>query len=104
MGLHSFGGRDVIEVAQKGKDVDVLRSSDHGSSQAHEFVREAEIEVVAALDFLDVLGRKLETEGLDVRLEVLDLATSEDGEDVRRLKQLLASGILRAFSGVYPPC
>lgn len=49
--------------------------------------READVEGYHTLDLLDVLGRKYNAERLDVRVQVLYLTPTDDGEDVRGLLQ-----------------
>lgn len=51
-------------------------------------MRETKVEFVGPLNLLNIFRGKFKAEGLDVGLEVLDLASPKNGEYVRRLKRM----------------
>lgn len=59
---------------------------------AEEIAGEADVEVCLALEELDLLIAQLQTQGLDVVHEMLDLAAADDGEDVGGLLHDISEG------------
>jgi hypothetical protein len=80
----SLGSLDPVDDARSGKRTSSLTPIGR-RVLTDEVVGEADVKLLDVLDRRDLLGRELEGEGLDVLVEVLDLSTSNDGEDVRSL-------------------
>ena len=55
-------------------------------------MREAPLERRRVLEELNLLRGELDVQRLEVRLELLDLASADDGEDVRRLLHHVRNG------------
>lgn len=79
--LRSF---DKIRVNTASSELDILGSLWSLVRAAQEVMREAELEVVASLDLIDLFRRQLDGQRLDVRFEMFDLATTDNRGDVWR--------------------
>ena len=80
---------NIIEVSQCRDDVHVLRASQSFSCDANEAVREAKVKLISRLDHCDIFICELQTQSLNVGLEMLDLATTNNGEQVRGLRRFV---------------
>ena len=72
------------------QSVSHLGSQTHNFTESHEATHKLSIhlaleERLRSLDLLDLRVGECDVEGLDVALELLDLAAADDGEDVRGL-------------------
>lgn len=85
MRLDRLLGFHIVEMAKCLQDRNVLGSLSRLAGTANEVMRVAGIKVIGGLNLRNVFRSKLETECFDVGLQVLDLAASEKGEQIRSL-------------------
>ena len=63
---NSSGSRNIVEMSHTSEDGDVLRTFGGKAGPVEEAVREAKVEVVARLDFSNVLRSQLEAKSFNI--------------------------------------
>jgi hypothetical protein len=86
MGLDRRRLSNIVKGTQHAENTNILRTL-RSTSFAKEAMWEAQVEIVALIDFCNVLRGKLQANGLDVCLKMLNLAASNNGEEIGRLER-----------------
>ena len=85
MRLDGLPALNIVEIAQPTEVADVFRSSRGFACHVDDVVREAWIEVIAFLNFRDILRTELQAKSFDIGLEMSYFAAADKRILVGRL-------------------